>query len=174
MNILDSKKSSASIFSQPTQESIAIRIRKLRKDRGWSLADIERKSRGRFKAVVLGSYERGDRALSVKRAIDLATLYSVPLHYLLAEPEIEVKERRKALILDLRRVRTADRSDEKTGILINFLSWISNQRNDWNGEVMSLRNSDLSLLGLILFFTEDGVVEWLKSQDFLFRERGLT
>lgn len=174
MNIHSSHKSSASIFFQPTQESIAIRIRKLRKDHGWSLADIERKSRGRFKAVVLGSYERGDRALSVKRAIDLATIYSVPLHYLLAEPEIDVTGGRKALILDLRRVRMGVKGDEKTGILINFLSWISNQRNDWNGEVMSLRNSDLSLLGLVLFFTEDGVVAWLKAQDFLFIERDLT
>lgn len=174
MNNYSSKKSSASIFFQPTQESIATRIRKLRKDRGWSLADIERKSKGGFKAVVLGSYERGDRALSVKRAIDLATIYSVPLHFLLAEPEIEVKGRRKVLILDLRRVRTAVKGDEKTGILINFLSWISNQRNDWNGEVMSLRESDLSLLGLVLFFTEDDVFEWLRSQDFLFTGRDRT
>lgn len=174
MNIHPSQKSSANIFFQPTQESIAIRLRKLRKARGWSLADIERRSKGRFKAVVLGSYERGDRALSIKRAIELATIYSVPLHYLLAEPENDIKAVKKALILDLRKVRMALKSDAKIEILINFISWISNQRNDWNGEVMSLRDSDLSLLGLVLFFTEEGVIEWLKTQDFLFKERDLT
>ncbi|MBI3430465.1 MAG: helix-turn-helix domain-containing protein [Actinobacteria bacterium] len=171
MNIHSTEIPGSTIFSQPTLESIAFRIRKLRKDRGWSLIDVEHKSKGRFKAVVLGSYERGDRALSVKRAIDLATLYSVPLHYLLAEPEIEVSGRRKALILDLRKVRTSSGSDEKIRILINFISWISNQRNDWNGEVMSLREGDLSLLGLLLFSTEAGVIEWLKEQQFLFIER---
>ena len=174
MKIHSSQKSPVNMFFQPTQESIAIRLRKLRKARGWSLADIERRSQGRFKAVVLGSYERGDRALSVKRAIDLATIYSVPLHYLLAEPENDIKGMKQALILDLRRVRMTPKRDEKIGILINFLAWISNQRNDWNGEVMSLRKSDLSLLGLVLLFTEEGVVEWLKTQDFLFIERDLT
>lgn len=171
MNIHPTEIPGSTIFSQPTLESIAFRIRKLRKDRGWSLVDVEHKSRGKFKAVVLGSYERGDRALSVKRAIDLATLYSVPLHYLLAEPKIELSERRKALVLDLRRVRTGSGDDEKNRLLIQFISWISSQRNDWNGEVMSLREGDLALLGLLLFSTEKDVVVWLKEQQFLFIER---
>ena len=171
MKIYPSKSSPSTLFIEPTEESISHRIRKIRKDRGWTLSDIERISRGKFKAIVLGSYERGDRALSLKRAIDLAAIYSVPLHYLLAEPEIEANGKRKALILDLRRVRADSGKDEKTHSLINFLAWISNQRNDWNGEVMSLRDGDLSLLGLLLFSTEEGVIEWLKEQNFLFTER---
>ena len=171
MNIHSSESPPPKLFIEPTEESISHRIRKLRKDRGWSLSDVEGLSKGKFKAIALGSYERGDRALSLRRAIDLAAIYSVPLHYLLAEPEIEVSGGKKALILDLRRVRNSPGRDEKARSLMSFLAWISNQRNDWNGEVMSLRGGDLSLLGLLLFSTEEGVIEWFKKQDFLFTER---
>lgn len=156
------------LFTQPTTGSIAVRIRKLRKSHGWSLADVESISRGKLKAVVLGSYERGDRALSIKRAIELANLYSVPLHYLLAEPESEGLAKRKTLILDLRRIRSASGIDEKSRLFATFISWIAGQRNDWNGEVMSLREGDLALLALLLISTEPGVIEWLEGQSFLF------
>ncbi|MFZ2228340.1 MAG: helix-turn-helix transcriptional regulator [Candidatus Nanopelagicaceae bacterium] len=156
---------------QPTQESIAVRIRKIRKARGWSLAHVEKLSKGNFKAVVLGSYERGDRTMSVKRAIDLANLYGVPLHYLVQE-EIPVLTRRIALILDLRRVRSKVDENEKTRLLATFVAWIANQRNDWNGEVMSLREGDLALLGLVLFLSQTEVEDWLKAENLLFTGQG--
>jgi len=153
---------------RPTQESIAVRIRKIRKDRGWSLADVEKRSKGKFKAVVLGSYERGDRTMSIKRAIDLANLYGVPLHYLVQEEQIPIMVRRNPLILDLRRLNSRVGSNEKTRLLSTFVAWISQQRNDWNGEVMSLREGDLSLLGLLLFSSQVEVEDWLKAENFLF------
>lgn len=157
---------------QPTHESIAVRIRKIRKDRGWSLAQVEKLSKGAFKAVVLGSYERGDRTMSIKRAIDLADLYGVPLHYLVQEEQTPLIVRRKALILDLRGIRSHCENDEKSRLLATFTTWISHQRNDWNGEVMSLREGDLSLLGLILFSSEEAVEVWLEEKNFLFTGQG--
>lgn len=158
--------------NQPTNESIAVRIRKIRKARGWSLADVEKLSKGNFKAVVLGSYERGDRSMSVKRAIDLAKLYGVPLHYLLQEELVPVIARRNPLVLDLRRVRSQINGGEKTHLLATFIAWISQQRNDWNGEVMSLREGDLSLLGLLLFSSQVEVEDWLKKENFLLTGQG--
>lgn len=157
---------------RPTQESIAVRIRKIRKDRGWSLADVEKRSKGKFKAVVLGSYERGDRNMSIKRAIDLANLYGVPLHYLVQEEQVPVIVRRNPLILDLRRLKSTVGGGEKTRLLSTFVAWISHQRNDWNGEVMSLREGDLSLLGLLLFSSQIEVEDWLKAENFLFTGPG--
>lgn len=156
----------------PTHESIAVRIRKIRKARGWSLADVEKLSKGNFKAVVLGSYERGDRTMSVKRAIDLANFYGVPFHYLVQEEQVPVMVRRNPLILDLRRVRSKVDGGEKIRLLTTFVAWISHQRNDWNGEVMSLREGDLSLLGLLLFSNQDEVEDWLKRENLLFTGQG--
>ncbi|MFA5918003.1 MAG: helix-turn-helix transcriptional regulator [Candidatus Nanopelagicaceae bacterium] len=158
--------------NQPTNESIAVRIRKIRKARGWSLADVEKFSKGNFKAVVLGSYERGDRTMSVKRAIDLANFYGVPLHYLVQEEQVPVMVGRNPLILDLRRVRSKVDGGEKTRLLATFVAWISHQRNDWNGEVMSLREGDLSLLGLLLFSSQVEVEDWLKKENLLFTGQG--
>jgi transcriptional regulator with XRE-family HTH domain len=36
-------------------------------------------SNGKYKSVVVGSYERGTRAISVNRLIELAELYEVPI-----------------------------------------------------------------------------------------------
>ncbi len=49
----------------------ADRLRIIRKSKGWSLQDVERNSNGKWKAVVIGSYERADRAISLKKAIQL-------------------------------------------------------------------------------------------------------
>ncbi|NBO16830.1 MAG: DNA-binding protein, partial [Actinobacteria bacterium] len=37
----------------------AQRLRDIRKSKGWSLQDVEHHSNGKWKAVVIGSYERG-------------------------------------------------------------------------------------------------------------------
>lgn len=158
--------------TQPTQESIALRIRKIRKDHGWSLVDVQKLSKGHFKAVVLGSYERGDRSMSLKRAIDLAALYQVPLHHLIQDEEVPFRALRNALVLDLRRVRSQATGNEKSRLLATFAEWISHQRNDWNGEVMTLRAGDLSLLGLLLFSSEVAVEEWLVENKLLFTVKG--
>lgn len=161
------------LFVQPSLESIAYRLRKLRKERGWSLADVESISGGAIKAVVLGSYERSDRALSVKRAIELANLYSVPLSHLLSEPRnAPASIGSRQIVIDLRRARKSSSVDAalkngKFEIFMTFISWIASQRSDWNGEVMSLRQSDLSILGLLLFLNQNEVLTWLESKELL-------
>ena len=62
-----------------TIESISARLRSIRNARGWSLSDVESISDGKVKAVVLGSYERGTRSLSVRRALQIAEIYNVPI-----------------------------------------------------------------------------------------------
>ncbi len=46
----------------------ADRLRIIRKSKGWSLQDVELHSNGKWKAVVIGSYERADRAISTKKS----------------------------------------------------------------------------------------------------------
>ena len=50
-----------------------------------TLRAVEVLSHGRFKPVTLAAYERGDRALTVDTAAQLAWVYGVPLAQLLGE-----------------------------------------------------------------------------------------
>lgn len=53
------------------------RLRAARKQRGWSLGEVESHTEGEFKASVVGAYERGERAISVQRFVRLADAYRV-------------------------------------------------------------------------------------------------
>ena len=77
----------------------ADKLRMIRKSKGWSLQDVERNSNGKWKAVVIGSYERSDRAISLKKAISLMEFYQVPISELFPQITPEVRERRISLNL---------------------------------------------------------------------------
>src|SRR5438046_10083508 len=64
-------------------KSLGARLRSIRQQQGLSLQGVEEKSAGRWKAVVVGSYERGDRAVTVSRLAELADFYRVPVAELL-------------------------------------------------------------------------------------------
>ena len=66
-----------------TITQIAAALRSIRKARGWTLKEVEELSGGVWKAVVIGSYERCDRSLSLNKAVSLARFYEVPLDVLL-------------------------------------------------------------------------------------------
>src|SRR4051812_24540925 len=64
-------------------KALGARLRAIRTQQHLSLHGVERKSAGKWKAVVVGSYERGDRAISVQRLAELAEFYGVPVSDLL-------------------------------------------------------------------------------------------
>lgn len=162
------RRTAAPLPPQPDAQSIARRIRNLRHERGWSLADVEKLSRGSIKAAVLGSYERCDRTMNLNRAIELAHLFSVPLAHLLSAPEhITIPGQLPLIMIDLRRVKSLDQGDPITPTFTVFISWIAGKRCDWNGEVMSLRKEDLSTLALMTLSDEAGFLEWLRSNRLL-------
>jgi hypothetical protein len=57
--------------------------RRARKGQRLTVEAVEVLSHGRFKPEALTSYERGDRALTVEKAAELAGLYGAPLGDLL-------------------------------------------------------------------------------------------
>lgn len=63
--------------------SLGQRLRAARRQRGWSLGDVETRTDGEFKASVVGAYERGERAISVQRFVRLSESYGVPASELL-------------------------------------------------------------------------------------------
>src|SRR2546423_7651386 len=69
--------------SRDYARALGARLRAIRMQQHLSLHGVERKSGGKWKAVVVGSYERGDRAVSVQRLSELADFYGVPVSDLL-------------------------------------------------------------------------------------------
>ncbi len=159
------------LFEQTTTFHVASRLRQIRKSQGLSLGDIETMTHGRIKAVVLGSYERSDRALSVRRAIELANIYRVPLSYLLCAPVNPpvLGADGFRIVIDLRHVHQSNDGQPKVKVLKNYLAWIIGQRSDWNGEVLSLRRTDMSNLALLTFTNENDVGSWLLEERFLIK-----
>lgn len=57
--------------------ALGSRLRAARRQRGWSLSEVESATAGEFKASVVGAYERGERAISVHRLVSLADVYAM-------------------------------------------------------------------------------------------------
>ena len=154
----------ATAFNQPTTATISARIRAQRKARSLTLQDIERLSNGRIKAVVMGSYERGSRAISLARTIEIANLFAIPLTELIEEPRKIESESDGLLIFDLRKMREI--SVTVTGNEITkinaFVTAICARRRDWNGEILTLRSGDLDTLTLVLSTPRAAVQELLE------------
>lgn len=80
------------------RKQIGANLREARKRRGWSLQTAYVESGERYPAVVIGSYERGDRAVTVDRLVALAELYGVPPGSLL--PDRSTDRTLTALVFD--------------------------------------------------------------------------
>lgn len=159
-----------SAFTQPTPESVARRLRSIRKSRGWTLHDVESKTAGSVKAVVMGSYERGTRALSLARALELANLFAIPISDLLSEPLDRSDENLGYRRFDQRRIAIllSEYDDERLKKIYKFLIAIAQRRGDWNGEILTLRNTDLDTLTLILEMSQSQLTGWLSDQKIAF------
>jgi transcriptional regulator with XRE-family HTH domain len=128
--------------------ALGARLRAIRTQQGLSLHGVEEKSEGRWKAVVVGSYERGDRAVTVQRLAELAEFYGVPVSELLPEgshaPHAEPAPR---LVIDLEQLNRVPA--ERAAPLARYARTIQSQRGDYNGRVLSIRQEDLRTLAVI-------------------------
>lgn len=82
------------------QRRLGARLRRVRLARGLSLAAVAHQSGGAWPAAVIGSYERGDRAISVGRLAALAAFYRLPVAALLpdaGDPAAVVDKLRRVL-----------------------------------------------------------------------------
>jgi transcriptional regulator with XRE-family HTH domain len=138
------------------------RLRSIRTQQGLSLQGVEQKSKGRWKAVVIGSYERGDRAVTVQRLAELADFYQVPVQALLPDSAPSAaSEPPPKLVLDLELLQ--DVESERAGPLSRYAATIQSQRGDYNGKVLSIRAEDLRTLAVIYDVPPAALVEELIS-----------
>lgn len=142
--------------------AIGASLRSIRRQRNLTLREVERESGGEWKAVVVGSYERGDRALTLKRAIGLASFYGVPLDQLLGlHTQASVLAGPERLSFNLSEIRRVGRGLPEG--FPRYLHEICRLRSDWNGEVLTLRSSDLTALGVILDIASTDVINWARA-----------
>lgn len=129
------------------------RLRKIRMQKGMSLHDVEEESTREFKASVLGAYERGERSISVPRLQRLARFYGVPVDHLLPKDDEDAPETAGGAIpskirIDLQRLDATQAPEKPT--LKRYLDAVQMQRGDFNGKVLTIRNSDLQVIASVL------------------------
>jgi len=147
-------------MSQDYAHALGARLRAIRMQQGLSLHGVEEKSEGRWKAVVVGSYERGDRAVTVAKLADLADFYGVPVAELL--PESRPSRRgviAPKLVIDLQRL--AELPAHQAGPLARYAAAIQSQRGDYNGKVLTIRSEDLRSLAVIYDMTPEDLTQQL-------------
>jgi len=157
----------ASTFARPFPSNIEIgnRIRSARKKRGWTIAQMA--AAGKIKAVVIGSYERGSRNMPISRLGEIASILDVDVAYLLGQSPTRSFSSISPVI-DLRAIsRTTYENPNWLALLVTYCAGIAKNRGDWNGEVLSIRTSDLLHLSYALDVDQLELVKWLSDQKYL-------
>jgi transcriptional regulator with XRE-family HTH domain len=126
-------------------ERLGDHLRRLRRQKGLSLLDVQALSQGEFKASVMGAYERGERAITAVRLASLAALYRLPLQAMLPPGEdgdgAAVPGSPPGLAIDITRLDGAKGAEAAT--LARFVKRLQAQRQDWTSGVVRIRASDV-------------------------------
>lgn len=143
---------------------VGARLRAIRKQKGYSLQEVEALSEQEFKASVLGAYERGERSLSLPRLERLAAFYGVPIDQMLPQQAARttgaVTVREGGIRIDLNRLEGT--VGPEVELLEKFLRAIQVMRQDFNGRVLTIRGDDLRLLSVMLEESEEQLGERLE------------
>lgn len=126
--------------------SLGMRLRAARRQRGWSLGELESYTGGEFKASVVGAYERGERALSVQRLVRLAEIYAVP-----ASDLLPIGSADRGIMIDLD-LAAESREDN---LIDRYLAAILFLRRD--GRPDEVRDSDKAVIASLLESTVEAV-----------------
>ena len=160
--------------------AVGARLRVVRHQIGLSLQAVESTSALEFKASVLGAYERGERAISVSRLQRLAKLYRVSVDQLLPQesdatrwwvseqgdgpraaadppprPAAQPWQNHETVTIDLTKLR--DVSGPERDLIRRFVSMIQVQRQDFNGNLITIRASDVRAIACLFGVTPDAM-----------------
>ncbi len=150
------------------QRRLGGRLRAIRQQQGLTLQQVEEVSAGKWKAVVVGSYERGDRAVSVAKLAELSEFYNVPVSELLPKEEVAAVSGGPPtrVMLDLRKLSRSDLDPELRPIS-RFAHTIQLQRGDFNGSVLTIRGEDLRALSVVYGTDPEDLVIRLEDEGVL-------
>jgi hypothetical protein len=135
------------------------RLRTVRISKGLTLSQVSALSKGSISAIALGSYERGDRSLSTEKLFAISNIYQIPVAELMSPIEKGIKSGR--VIIDIKKLSTS--SDSSSDAALKIVQRIAHMRHDWNGEVISLRSSDMALLKIFADYSDDETNRFLEN-----------
>jgi transcriptional regulator with XRE-family HTH domain len=152
-------------------KALGERLRKIRIQKGMSLQDVQGASTGKWKAAVIGAYERGDRNVTVGKLSELADFYGVPVTEILPDDEgvsgPGAMERNRRVVLNLEGLASVPEHDRDP--LSRFTTAIQIQRGDFNGRVLTIREDDLMALALLYQTTSDELSKRLLDWGLLYK-----
>ena len=135
-------------MSQDYARALGRRLRSVRLQQGLTLQGVEAKSDGRWKAIVVGSYERADRAITVTRLTELAEFYGVPPTLLLPDARsVPPNPRGPELVLDLQRLLEVP--SQLAGPLARYAAVVQSQRADVADKGFAIRSEDVRSLAVV-------------------------
>jgi len=163
-------QSDAFVRPFPSNIEIGRRMRAARKKRGWTIAEMA--AIGKIKAVVIGSYERGSRNMPISRLGEVARILGVDVAYLLGQAQtLRRQDSALVLTLDLRAIsRPSFTNASRHALLVSYCAGIVKKRSDWNGEVLSIRESDLLNLSFAMGIEQADLLQWLTGENYLLKE----
>lgn len=155
-------------MSSAHQAELGERLRRIRNQQGLTLHDVEARSRGQWKAVVIGSYERGDRAISVPKLARLAEFYGVPVSELLPgdAPSGEGAGPTR-VVIDLSSLDSE--AEGPLGAVARYARTIQLNRGDFNGRVLTIRGDDVDAIAAACGLSATDLVEVLDGGGALVR-----
>jgi len=154
-----------------SSQSLGQALRQIRTNKKWTLKDFERASGGVIKDVVLGSYERGTRSMSVSNLEIITSIYEIPTSSLFPNHNKSAGTSTRArVVIDLRKLRqiSKQRTSEVVLLINRFTDGIIHLRKDWNGEVLSLRSSDIGYLSITSMRSQENFLQELNESGILF------
>jgi transcriptional regulator with XRE-family HTH domain len=138
-------------------KALGERLRSIRLQKNMSLQDVQQASSEKWKAAVVGAYERGDRNVTVSKLSELADFYGVPVSEIIPDDGSAVApgspENRRRVVIDLEGLSRIPEQDRD--YITRFATAIQVQRGDFNGRVLTIREDDLMALAMIYQTTSD-------------------
>lgn len=155
-------------------KALGERLRKIRIQKNMSLQDVQQSSGGKWKAAVVGAYERGDRNVTVAKLSELAEFYGVPVSEILPADGSATApgglDQRRKVILDLEGLDKVPEHDRDP--ISRFTTAIQIQRGDFNGRVLTIREDDLMALALLYQTSSDDLARRLDDWGMLISKNG--
>jgi transcriptional regulator with XRE-family HTH domain len=148
------------------------RLRKIRIQNKYSLKEVEKITKGDIKASILGAYERGERVISVPRLFELADFFKVPVDYLLRDGEATAKVKvkahpaaRESIRINLMSLSKTKNNDAQP--IKSYINSIKKQREDFNLEVITIRDEDLRMLAAMYKTSPTSISKKLEKLDII-------
>lgn len=153
------------------EQEVGQRLRAIRNQLGMTLRDVEDKSDGRWKAVVVGSYERADRSVSLPKLRELAEFYGVDVAELLPGGMSKVTDEPPPLVIDLGGLRAVS-TERELWPLVRFVADVRSRRGDRAGDRVTLRSADARALAILLDVPTDSIEDMLRDKGLLVEPDG--